>query len=290
LKISYLLTGLAVCFIGKDLLIKGISSKFTAEGETSSKKLRIITTSPGLVFLIAGLTIIVTAIYRQTSFDETMFANNKPTESESTQTRQDVSKTDSNAVSDIKQMAKRITSYRLAAQSEEGQIANRFYDLCKQNLESGNKNIAADYFAKALSINPNVFETALKDKELNEIVNAPLMNSFIRTRLQIVLNAQAEQPLSPEAQTVISKLSIYSLTVPEVQNKTSADSIIVNIPLRAGIESSQLTLFRIKSLSKENPRALVNVLKNPKYRWLLQDKEIFGWLKASSESFFVEKN
>ena len=64
LDVAYLATGIALCIIGKGLLEKGISGRFLAEGEIESKKLRIATSSPGLVFLVCGLVIVIIGCIR----------------------------------------------------------------------------------------------------------------------------------------------------------------------------------------------------------------------------------
>lgn len=68
-KLAYLATGLVVCFIGKGLLEKGISGKFFGEGGGASQSFRIATSSPGLVFLVAGLVIVVVGIRHDTGID-----------------------------------------------------------------------------------------------------------------------------------------------------------------------------------------------------------------------------
>ncbi|MFX0067361.1 MAG: hypothetical protein ACFFC7_35010 [Candidatus Hermodarchaeota archaeon] len=65
IKFAQLGTGLVLCFLGKVLLEKGVRADFFGEGEIASKKLRIITSSPGIIFLIAGLSIVIFAIKTQ---------------------------------------------------------------------------------------------------------------------------------------------------------------------------------------------------------------------------------
>ena len=68
LKLAHLVAGVIICFLGKSLLIRGVRADFLGEGEIDSKKLRIVTSSPGLIFLIAGLVIVITTIVTQAEY------------------------------------------------------------------------------------------------------------------------------------------------------------------------------------------------------------------------------
>ena len=70
-EIAHLSAGIALCVLGKALLEKGIRGDFTGEGEVASKKFRLVTTSPGLVFLIAGLAVITATVFTQSEFVQT---------------------------------------------------------------------------------------------------------------------------------------------------------------------------------------------------------------------------
>ena len=70
LKLFQLSAGIILCFVGKSLLEKGVRADFFGEGEILSKKLRIITSSPGLVFLVAGLGIIIATIFTQAKIEQ----------------------------------------------------------------------------------------------------------------------------------------------------------------------------------------------------------------------------
>ena len=84
MEIAYLATGIILCMIGKSLLEKGISSKFVAEGEVVSKKFRLITSSPGLVFLVAGMAIIIYAIITPSIFEKRVTSSEHFSESNDT--------------------------------------------------------------------------------------------------------------------------------------------------------------------------------------------------------------
>jgi hypothetical protein len=67
-EIAHLATGVALCILGKSLLEKGIRADFLGEGEIASKKIRLLTSSPGIVFLLAGLVVVTSAVFTQSEF------------------------------------------------------------------------------------------------------------------------------------------------------------------------------------------------------------------------------
>ena len=70
LKVAYLTCGIILCLIGNNLIRKGIETKFEGEGSFAKNSIRIVTTSPGLVFLVAGLIVIGTTIFQKTKIEE----------------------------------------------------------------------------------------------------------------------------------------------------------------------------------------------------------------------------
>jgi hypothetical protein len=74
-EIAHLTAGIALCVLGKSLLEKGVRGDFTGEGEAASQKFRLVTTSPGLVFLVAGLVVIVATVFTQSEFVQTSSEN-----------------------------------------------------------------------------------------------------------------------------------------------------------------------------------------------------------------------
>jgi len=68
LRLAYLAAGLILAHIGRGLLEKGIRGDFAGEGEIASRKFKIITSSPGILFLIAGLGIVIAAIITPSEF------------------------------------------------------------------------------------------------------------------------------------------------------------------------------------------------------------------------------
>ncbi len=281
MEIAYLATGIILCMIGKGLLEKGISGKFLAEGEVASKKFRLITSSPGLVFLVAGLVIVVSAIYRQADFKQlvTKRADAKAGIEEPGQ--------NSAVEDDLESLVQVMTSYSLAAPSEEQQFANQNYALAIENAEAGNWNTATEFLVRAISFDPSGVERALQEQKLRKIVRGPLFVTLAHARLNLALRAQREQPLSAEAMAILSKLDIFAMSVPQPADISKTNEIIAGIPTSARQESSHKTLRRMKALLKENPIALHSLLKDQQYRWILQDATLLAWLQKNSDTFFM---
>lgn len=62
LELAYLSTGILLCFMGLRLLEKGVESKIKLKGEIGGRKWALLTSSPGIVFALCGLGIILYAI------------------------------------------------------------------------------------------------------------------------------------------------------------------------------------------------------------------------------------
>lgn len=282
MEIAYLSVGIILCMIGKGLLEKGISGKFQAEGEVVSKKFRIITSSPGLVFLIAGLVIVVSAIYSQVEFKQTT------TKPDNVKNETEKFGQNTTTKSDLVNLVQVMTTYKLVASSEEQQFANQYYTLAIQNAETGNWNAATEYLVRLISIEPSRIEMILREQKLNKILQNQLFITLAHARLNLVLQAQREQPLSAEAMAILAKLNIFAKSFQHPSDISKTNKIIANIPTSAGQESNQKTLESIKSLLKENPKALHNLLTDRQYRWIYHDPLLFEWLQKSGDSYFLK--
>lgn len=70
LKLAYLASGLLLAYLGKDLLEKGVRGSFAGEGQVASTRLRLVTSSPGVVFLVAGLGIVLASVFTRAEYWE----------------------------------------------------------------------------------------------------------------------------------------------------------------------------------------------------------------------------
>lgn len=76
LELAYLSAGILLCFMGLRLLEKGVESKMKLEGEIGGSKWALLTSSPGIVFALCGLGIILYAIVTATEYKETLKQSN----------------------------------------------------------------------------------------------------------------------------------------------------------------------------------------------------------------------
>lgn len=72
LELAYLATGILLCYMGRKLLETGVESKTRLEGEIHGNKWVLLTSSPGIVFALCGLGIILYAIVTQSEYEETI--------------------------------------------------------------------------------------------------------------------------------------------------------------------------------------------------------------------------
>lgn len=267
LDILYLTAGIIICYIGKSLLEKGITGKFVGEGEVATKKFRIVTSSPGLVFLVAGLTIIVTAIIRQAEIP--------------------IMPTDTNNHSGVVKLIsdmEKIPTIRLLTSSKEKELADTLYQSAVQLAERGEHHNAVDYLVRASALDLTCISAAHQDEKLKDIVFDPLYIKFAKERIKIAQLAQQELPLSAEARIILSNLQIIALAKPQIKdNDDITNSIIKSLPKKPERESLIKTKESLHSLLNRDPSALRKLLSSNQYRWILMNDDLLQWLKKESK-------
>jgi len=70
LKVADLFAGILLCFLGKSLFERGIKADFAGEGTVSTVRFKLVTSSPGAIFLVAGLAIVIMSVTTQAKFVE----------------------------------------------------------------------------------------------------------------------------------------------------------------------------------------------------------------------------
>lgn len=91
LEISYLGVGLLLCFMGQRLLERGVESRTKVEAEIVGNKWMLLTSSPGIIFCVCGLGIIIYAIITQSVYEERMISPALTHESDNTQISSEIS-------------------------------------------------------------------------------------------------------------------------------------------------------------------------------------------------------
>lgn len=70
LKIAYLVSGCLLCYMGQKLLEKGVEGRTKVEGEVAGNKWMLLTSSPGIVYAMCGLCIIIYTVITPTIYEE----------------------------------------------------------------------------------------------------------------------------------------------------------------------------------------------------------------------------
>jgi hypothetical protein len=266
LELAYLGTGLGLCFIGKGLLEKGITGDFAGEGQIASKKFRIVTSSPGLVFLICGLLIVFTAITTQAKFSEPVTDNG------------------SKNPASLKVLAGTISTSYLAQSSPDMQYALRQY---QNSLHSAMKNdmpSATLYLTRAVVLWPGLLRKALANPSLSPVVRDPVFESIVRDRFRLPLELNENRLFddnrsSPEA-AILTRLRLYIVQRRMTEETfVNVETEVSQFPEHKQLESESVTANRLLSLLSKNPEELLKLLENPKYSWILQSDRLAAPLR-----------
>jgi len=295
LQVAYLATGVILSLVGSSLIRTGVTTSFELKGETEGKRLHLLTTSPGLVFLTAGLVIAVLAIFRSSEFEQRSYA---PAEKPQTPTA-DVAPTVSvtpeaekparEKVADKRNMGTdamlvQLTKHRLLEGSSESRVSADLLAAATRARERGDVARAREYLARAAGLSPQVVQTMRG--ELKSLTATPEFQDFLRARIRLALAAQAELPLTPDAQAILATLRIHALATPAPSDTRETEALIAAMPRERAREPSDRTLQRVRTLIEKDPKALLTLLEQPEYRWLLYDEKILTYLKAGSARFF----
>jgi len=262
MEVAYLATGLILCFVGKILLEKGIKGDFTGEGEVASKKFRIVTSSPGLVFLVCGLGIIIGAIVTQSKYVEGLAEKNGNEES-------------------LEKLGRTVTMSVLSEPSPEQQFVLSQYESARQLAKKGKTTQAAVFLARAVVFMPNILPKALKDPTLKDVIANNFFKTIVRGRFRLPL--EITEISTPTINTpILGHLRLYIASKAlEISADTDVTEQLEQVPKHPQSESVEKTIIRLKSLLSQNPRALLELLEDPDFAWILQNNQIITALRTS---------
>ncbi len=259
-KVAYLVSGLVICFIGKSLLEKGITADFHGEGEIASRKLRIVTSSPGIIFLLAGLAVLIVGIRHDTSVG----ADGVVRLGQATFTDDQL---------DPAVLIERMRVVNRDAPQEENTRANAYFDQavrCERREADAN---CLELLLKATALDPNLIvqvqESPIQQKRLND----PMFRAYATARMRIYLQqAAALQPLSNNATGLLARLSFLVSQWPS--SKTSNEGIgTAETRLGIGVVDPRL-IEALVTILNSNPKALLYMLKKHDNAWALENEEI----------------
>jgi len=194
LELAYLTVGVVLCFMGQRLLERGIEGRTRVEGNIAGGKWMLATSSPGIVFAVCGLGIIIYAIATPSIYEEKV--------SISAQTSQSSSST--------------------TPQSESPQAS------------------------------------AITSTQSSRLLQQPSAGTALLSRIAIYA-------LQRKSRSLINQ---------------DIASDIQRMPTRPNDEPWPQTYQRFGQILQKNPSALLEVLNQPKYRWLLDKDHEDGSLSA----------
>lgn len=271
LEIAYLITGITLCFIGKGLLEKGITGDFAGEGQIASKKFRIVTSSPGLVFLVCGLIIVFTAITTQVKFSE---KDSIP-----------LPKNNDSELVPLAVLAGTVRTSVLVQSSPDMQFAMRQYENSLRRAMANDISTATIYLTRAIVLSPELLTKALAAPELKHVVRDPVFQTIVRDRFKLPLEFEDNQSSLDAA--ILSRLRLY--IVKRTMNEETFENVeteLSQFPEHQQLETETVTANRLLSLLSKNPRELLNLLENPKYSWILQSDGLASLLRKKLSNPF----
>lgn len=270
LKVVYLIAGLALCFMGKVLIEKKYETTFKGEGSLAKNSFKFTTSSPGLVFLVAGLIIIGVAIFQKSEINETH--KEKQTEKGSS--------TDFE-LNRYQSLVETTSNIRFAGESELTQFVQTKLIQAKEASIAGNIDEAAVHLSIAVVTQPNILASILADDVYVAVLKHPQFNAIVQARFKLPLIAVnlPSTTLSVIAEEVISGLKqLTTRQKPGDKQSTEARIITKNIPNKSGIESENITFNRLAKLLDISPYILLEVLNSDKGQWILNAPKILGML------------
>jgi len=279
LKISYLATGVALCLLGKSLLEKGISGAFQGEGKVASTTFRVATSSPGLVFAVAGLAAIITGIVTPAVYRE----GPAPAPAAA---KADSGGTPDRAAPSLQALAGTIRESRLAQAGPETQFALSQYEASIRAVKKGQKPAGTAYLVRAIIVMPALLARALASPELAETVANPAFQTITRARFTLPLELEPEAEPATGGSPLLSFLRLYIVSM-ETRNQERHEDVsaeMAAMPTRSGAEPQAATVERFKTILAKNPTVLEEALKEPKYQWLLSDPQLVADLESSIQA------
>ncbi len=264
LKIAYLATGIILSLLGKSLIEKGVTATFSGEGALASTKIKILTSSPGLVFAISGLIVIGTGIVTPAVYREL------PPGTE------------------LEKLAENLVESRLARSPPGGRLALDLFEHAVHTAQQNHPRQALTYLVEAVVLQPQLLRRALKTPELQSAVRDPIFETIVRERFKLPLTvAQLASPVTPRP--LLGYLRVYTATrlahgeeFEEVAPETAA------FPATAGVELASATLARLESLLVRNPLVLIELLEDAQFRWILENEVLVGGLRAKVDEEMKE--
>ncbi len=265
LDIAAFATGLTLCLFGKVLLEKGISGGFQGEGNVASNQFKIVTSSPGLVFAVAGLVVIGIAITKENRLDSVIgtFGDSSATAGPS-----------------LDQLAQQV-SVRMLGSSSDLTFAQEKFEEAVSRAQIGDLDAARVLLSQAIVVQPELLRQALDSSDLEEIVVDGGFAEITRQRFAMIIDHPADLRSSTPAMAseLLSRLRVHAMrTMTAGPAPNDVTTLVDEVPKRGGEESTEATLSTLTRIVEEDPEALVDLLEDPEYEWITNNQQIVGGL------------
>lgn len=262
LKIAYLATGLILFVIGKNMIEKKLETKFEGEGSFNKSSFKIATTSPGLVFLVAGLIIIGVAISQEFEISEVEIkeTNNYQTLVEKTRT------------------------IHFAEENDTTQLVKAELKQAKELASAGKINDAAVHLAIAVVVQPDVIAIVVPDPEYASILKQPQFNTIAHARFKLPIHnvIMPETSYSALAEEIVERVKTLAARQNLDDGQTNdAEEIARLIPNKGDGEPKSVTIGKLIELLDKSPHILLRQLLDNEKSWILEDSEILTALEVA---------
>lgn len=278
LSLAYLAAGLILAHIGKGLLEKGIRGDFAGEGEIATRKFKIITSSPGILFLIAGLGIVIAAIISPSEFIQ----------------QYSVGRTKQVETDNLKRLADNYIQSKMATSSWQGEV-ERFshwhFDRAVILADQKEVEAAEAHLIMAVILDPQLAQKALDTEKLEEIVALKDFVDVASVWLKLAPKLTEHPPLAPKpSAAVLNRLRLYLAARISIKGSVRDEEQVVDThPLRTPpVPGDQMGRTKIKHtldrLLVHDPFKLLEVLQDSTYRWILEDQIYVDFLERRLRS------
>ncbi|HZR69749.1 MAG TPA: hypothetical protein VFB01_11920 [Burkholderiales bacterium] len=278
LKAAYLFTGLVLCLVGKSLIEKKLQSRFQGEGSISKSSIKVVTTSPGMVFLVAGFIVIGTAIVQKTEISESYREESSGAQSAGR------AKDDRPRTETLRLMAQKARTISFAQQGESSPSVRDMLSRGRSFAREGRLQNAAVQLSMAVVVEPASLTEILDDPALAAAVQQPEFDAIVRARFALPLHPAVLPPgtMSAAAEEVLARLRSVAGRVPrQAAAEREARELARRIPAAAGTEPKRDTIARLISMLEKAPHVLLEKIDSPEQRWMLSDPEIVEALETS---------
>ncbi|MCI0719531.1 MAG: hypothetical protein L0338_11270 [Acidobacteria bacterium] len=267
LEIAYLAAGLLLCYFGKDLLEKGITGTFQGGGGIASTRFRVVTSSPGLVFMLAGLAVVGIAIRTQSLFEQRRAESAPETSGPS-----------------MKELAETVVSSRLAEPSADQTFALGQMQAARRLLESNDRSSAMVCLVQAVVVDPALLRTALQDAQISGLTNDATFQTIVRERFKLPLNLK-----TAAGKATLPILGALGMLANETGNAYDVTDALRQFPRTPELEPLGTTAERLRDLVARNPKALFLLLRNQDYAWVLRNELLVKGLRAEVEAQLADR-